>query len=197
MLLASADASIGQRGALADYLEVQPKYERAVEATLGDLLEHVIVDSHSQAHAGFQIVRAEGAGRCGFIVISDRAAAPPPVVAPVPEGCVPLSSVVRVTGPFAAALAAVVGEALITDSLDRAAIVAAHAGVPVVTLDGDVYRGPHVVSGGSHPNPPAFSRPRRGSATCAEGRAGPAGNRRARQANSPASRTPLPWRVRR
>ncbi len=150
MLLASADASIGQRGALADYLDVQPKYERAVEATLGDLLEHVVVDSHSQAHAGFQIVRAEGAGRCGFIVISDRTAVtPPPVVASVPEGCVTLSSVVRVTGPFAAALAAVVGEALITDSLDRAAIVAAHAGVPVVTLDGDVYRGPHVVSGGS------------------------------------------------
>ncbi len=149
MLLASADAAIGQRGALADYLEVPPKYERAVEATLGDLLEHVVVDSHSQAHAGFRIVRAEGAGRCGFIVTSDRAAAPVPPIANVPEGCVTLSSVVRVTGPFAAALSAVVGDALITDSLDRAAIVAAHAGVPVVTLDGDVYRGPHVVSGGS------------------------------------------------
>ncbi len=149
MLLASADASIGQRGALADYLEVQPKYERAVEATLGDLLEHVVVDSHSQAHAGFRIVRAEGAGRCGFIVISDRTAVPAPPLVSVPEGCVTLSSVVRVVGPFSAALAAVVGEALITDSLDRAALVAAHAGVPVVTLDGDVYRGPHVVSGGS------------------------------------------------
>ncbi len=149
MLLASADASIGQRGALADYLEVQPKYERAVEATLGDLLEHVVVDSHSQAHAGFRIVRAEGAGRCGFIVISDRTAVPAPPLVSVPEGCVTLSSVIRVVGPFSAALAAVVGEALITDSLDRAALVAAHAGVPVVTLDGDVYRGPHVVSGGS------------------------------------------------
>ncbi|MBP7776014.1 MAG: chromosome segregation protein SMC [Acidobacteria bacterium] len=149
MLLATADASIGQRGALADYLEVQPKYERAVEATLGDLLEHVVVDSHSQAHTGFRIVRAEGAGRCGFIVISDRAAAPVAAAIPVPEGCVTLSSVVRVVGPLGAALATVVGEALITDSLDRAASVAAHAAVPVVTLDGDVYRGPHVVSGGS------------------------------------------------
>lgn len=149
MLLAGADASIGQRGALADYLEVQPTYERAVEAALGDLLEHVVVDSHAQAHTGFQIVRAEGAGRCGFIVNSDRAAAPPPPLAAVPDGCVTLSSVVRVAGPFSAALAAVVGEALITDTLDRAATVAAHAGVPVVTLDGDVYRGPHVVSGGS------------------------------------------------
>ncbi|MEP7118958.1 MAG: hypothetical protein ABI880_15325, partial [Acidobacteriota bacterium] len=150
MLLASADAAVGQRGALADYLDVQPRYERAVEATLGDLLEHVVVDSHSQAHAGFQLVRREGAGRCGFIVISDRVAAvAPPVAAHVPNGCVTLSSVVRVSGPFAAALRSVVGEALITESLDDAASVAGTAGVPVVTLDGDVYRGAHVVSGGS------------------------------------------------
>jgi len=148
MLLASADAAIGQRGALADYLEVQPKYERAVEATLGDLLEHVVVDSHAQAHAGFQIVRAEGAGRCGFIVTSEPGGAAPKLSA-VPDGCVSLSSVVRISGPWAEALAAVVGDALITDSLDRAAAVAAHATVPVVTLDGDVYRGAHVVSGGS------------------------------------------------
>ena len=150
MLLASADTAVGQRGALADYLEVQPRYERAVEATLGELLEHVVVDSHSQAQAGFQLVRREGAGRCGFIVISDGVAAePPPVVAHVPPGCVTLSSVVRVSGPFAAALRNVVGEALITESLGDAAVLAGAAPVPVVTLEGDVYRGAHVVSGGS------------------------------------------------
>ena len=150
MLLASADAAVGQRGALADYLEVQPRYERAVEATLGDLLEHVVVDSHSQAHAGFQLVRREGAGRCGFVVISDRVAVtPPPAVAHVPQGCVTLSSVVKVAGPFAGALRSVIGEALITESLDDAASLSGSAGLPVVTIDGDVYRGAHVVSGGS------------------------------------------------
>ena len=150
MLLARADASVGQRGALADYVEVPSKYERAVEAVLGDLLEHVVVDSHAQAHAGFQIVRAEGAGRCGFIVISDGLTTPAaPAAIDVPEGCVALADVVKVTGAFAPALRAVVGNALITESLDRAATVAAHAAVPVVTIDGDVYRGAHVVSGGS------------------------------------------------
>ncbi len=150
MLLASADAAVGQRGALADYLEVQPRYERAVEATLGDLLEHVVVDSHTQAHAGFELVRREGAGRCGFIVISDRVTTDaPPTVSHVPHGCVTLSSVVRITGPCAAALRSVVGEALIAESLDDAASLAGGVTVPVVTLEGDVYRGPHVVSGGS------------------------------------------------
>ncbi len=149
MLLASADAAVGQRGALADYLDVEPRYERAVEAALGDLLEHVVVDTHSQAHAGFQLVRREGAGRCGFVVSSGDAAAPPMVAGPVPPGCVTLSSVIRFNGAFAPVLRAVVGEALIVESLDAAAAIAATAGVPVVTIDGDVYRGPHVVSGGS------------------------------------------------
>ncbi len=150
MLLASADAAVGQRGAQADYLAVQPRNERAGEATLGDLLEHVVVDSHTQAHAGVQVVRREGAGRCGVIVSSVGVTAQePPVVSHVPHGCVTLSSVVRVTGPFAAALRSVVGEALITESLDDAASLSGGAGVPVVTLDGDVYRGAHVVSGGS------------------------------------------------
>ena len=149
MLLAGADASVGQRGALADYVEVPSKYERAVEAALGDLLEHVVVDSHAQAHAGLQLVRAQGAGRCGFIVLSDAIAAPAPALAAAPAGAVALSRIVTVTGADARALAGVVGEAFIVESLDQAATVAAHTAVPVVTLDGDVYRGAHVVSGGS------------------------------------------------
>ena len=149
MLLAGAHDAVGQRGALADYLEVDPRYERAVEATLGELLEHVVVDSHAQAHAGLQLVRREGAGRCGFVVINARGAARHPGLAHVPPGCVTLSSVITVTGPFADGIREVLGEALIVPSLDAAASLSETAGVPVVTVDGDVYRSPHAVSGGS------------------------------------------------
>jgi hypothetical protein len=34
---------------VADYLEVDRRYERAVEACLGELLQHVIVERHDQA----------------------------------------------------------------------------------------------------------------------------------------------------
>ena len=71
MLLAGPHDAVGQHGALADYLDVDSRYERAVEAALGDLLQHVVVDDHAQAHAGFALVRSQGAGRCGFIVTGD------------------------------------------------------------------------------------------------------------------------------
>src|SRR6478609_3936207 len=78
-LLAQANGKVGQRGAIADYLEVQAGYERAVEACLGDLLQHVVVERAEHAAAGFQLIRDSGAGRCGFLVT--EAAVAPAVVA--------------------------------------------------------------------------------------------------------------------
>ena len=69
MVLAHANGHVGQQGAVADYLDVQPKYERAIEACLGDLLEHVIVPTHQQAEAGLDLIRQENVGRCGFVVL--------------------------------------------------------------------------------------------------------------------------------
>ena len=67
-VLAQADASVSPRGAVADYLDVDRRYERAVEACLGDLLQYILVDGHEQAAAGLSLVRAGAAGRCGFVV---------------------------------------------------------------------------------------------------------------------------------
>ena len=69
IVLAQANGHVGQQGSVADYLEVEPKYERAVEACLGDLLQHVIVRTHKQAEAGLDMIRQEHAGRCGFVVL--------------------------------------------------------------------------------------------------------------------------------
>src|SRR4029079_9713842 len=42
-VLVQANGKVDQQGALADYLDVEAGYERAVEACLGDLVQHVIV----------------------------------------------------------------------------------------------------------------------------------------------------------
>ena len=68
MVLVSANGKVNQMGALADFIEVEPKYERAVEACLGDLLQHIIVERLEHVSAGLQLIRQENAGRCGFIV---------------------------------------------------------------------------------------------------------------------------------
>ena len=150
-VLAQANGKVGQRGAVADFLDVEAGYERAVEACLGDLLQHIIVERAEQAQAGFELVREQGAGRCGFLIAGEvpgAQVAPAPGV--VPDGLVSLASVVRVNGPYAGAIRRAVGDAWIADSFARAADASRTSPRPVATTAGEVFRGVHVVTGG-HP----------------------------------------------
>ncbi|HUR32426.1 MAG TPA: chromosome segregation protein SMC [Vicinamibacterales bacterium] len=150
-LLAQANGHVSQKGAVADYLEVDAGRERAVEAYLGDLLQHIIVERQDHAFAGFEVLRDASAGRCGFVVIEGQGAAdtdPGPGAAP--SGFVALSSVVRVNGPYGDVLRRAIGEAWLTDSYERAEAAAPSAPCAVVTAEGEVFRGPHLVAGG-HP----------------------------------------------
>ncbi len=176
-VLVQANGTVCQQGAIADYLEVEAGYERAVEACLGDLLQHVVVERPEHAAAGFQVVREAGAGRCSFLVTSAveepkgapsafhvamsvtgdafSVSGPDPSAAggrfqsaPVPAGTVTLSSVVRVNGRFADAIKRAVGDAWIAPSYDAATVASRLTPLPVATLEGDVFRGPHLVSGG-------------------------------------------------
>ena len=55
----------------------------------------------------------------------------------------------RVNGPFAGAIRAAIGDAWIADVVRRRRRrPAGSTPLPVATLDGDVFRGPHLVSGG-------------------------------------------------
>jgi chromosome segregation protein len=156
-VLVQANGKVNQRGAVADYLEVEAGYERAVEACLGDLLEHVVVDRPEHAEAGFQLVREAGAGRCGFLVTACAEApaaigfalpSAPAVPAPLPDGVVSMSSIVRINGPFAGAIRLAMGDAAIARSYDTASVASRLTVMPVATLEGDVFRGAHLVSGG-------------------------------------------------
>jgi chromosome segregation protein len=172
-VLVQANGKVSQQGAIADYLEVEAGYERAVEACLGDLLQHVVVERAEHAAAGFQLVREAGAGRCGFLVTEateepatvgffhgrmsvtgDAGLSGPGAGAAretgrsLPAGVTALSSVVRVNGPFAAAVRQAIGEAGIARSYDGASTASRLTSLPIATLDGDVFRGPHLVSGG-------------------------------------------------
>jgi chromosome segregation protein len=148
-VLAAGDASVSPRGAVADYLDVDRRYERAVEACLGDLLQYILVDGHEQAAAGLALVRAGGAGRCGFVVAGGSAVEPPAPVWSHLTGITAVTDAVTISGPFVAALRAVLGEAYIADTFDQAVAFARVSDSPVATLDGDVLRGAHLVSGGA------------------------------------------------
>src|SRR5262245_20318951 len=147
-LLAQANGHVGQRGAVADFLEVEAGYERAVEACLGDLLQHVIVERAEHAQAGFELVREQRAGRCGFLIVSEASSAPVASPGSMPDGVVALSSVVRASGPYAAAIGSALGEAWIAESFEHAAAASRTVPLPVATRAGELFRGASVVTGG-------------------------------------------------
>jgi chromosome segregation protein len=149
-LLAEANGHVSQRGAVADYLEVEPGFERAVESYLGDLLQYVIVEQPEHASAGFELLRQKQAGRCGFLVARAGMAGETSVEAaqPLTGELRALSSIVRASGPYAASIQQALGDAAIAASYDQAASASTSLSMPIVTLDGDVFRGPHLVVGG-------------------------------------------------
>jgi chromosome segregation protein len=77
-------------GLLADYAEVQEKYEAAIEQFLRDELEYVVVESFDHARAGVALLREEMGGRATFFVDSlqklNIAQGDAGADAPLPEG---------------------------------------------------------------------------------------------------------------
>src|SRR4029079_10063565 len=128
--------------AVADYLEVQRSYERAVDALLGDLLQHVLVETDADVKDALASLAEANAGRCGFVVLQhapqsggDRrgySAAP---------GARSLRDVVRAKGPHGAVVDRLLGDALIVDAIEVARNLAASSDVPVATINGEVFRG--------------------------------------------------------
>jgi chromosome segregation protein len=149
MVLVHANGRVGQQGAVADYLEVDRRYERAVEACLGDLLQHVIVERHDQAAAGLSLVREHDAGRCGFVVIDAGSNGYHPRESVRVPGILAVSDVVRVSGPHAGTILKVLPDAYVADTFDQAVAFSRQTTSPVATPEGDVLRGPHLVSGGA------------------------------------------------
>jgi chromosome segregation protein len=148
-VLVQANGHVGQQGAVADYLEVDSRYERAVEACLGELLQYVIVDRHDQAEAGLSLVREQDAGRCGFVVVDPGSNGYHPREMLRAPGIVPVSDVLRVQGPHAITISKVLPEAYVAESFTQAVAFSHETPAIIATLDGDVLRGPHLVTGGT------------------------------------------------
>ena len=143
-------------GVLADALETDSAYERAVESFLGDRLQAVLVPGPEQALAGVRLLQESQAGRGTFLPLSsartrngcaalkDAAAREPQRV----KGL--LSSLYRVSGPWEAQIRAALPDALVVESLDDAlALQADHGPLACVTLQGETLRGSLVEGGRS------------------------------------------------
>ena len=152
MLLTRANGRVQQMGSVADCLDVEPRYERAVEACLGDLLQYVIVPGTEHALAALQVASDAQVGRCGILVVEpEQAMGDGRQAADHAKGAfglIPIDDVLRIPGPPGPAIRAAIGEAWIADDLETALAAARQVTAPIATRRGEVTRGPHVISGG-------------------------------------------------
>jgi chromosome segregation protein len=109
--------ALGTVGTLADFLEVDGKYESVVDEFLRDELNYVVVKSWEAADAGMTMLQSDVAGRATFLVHADAhttaevgapliADAPAAMGGPaqLPEGVIPLRDCIRVLNGFGASL---------------------------------------------------------------------------------------------
>ena len=146
----TATARLRQFGSLADYLEVERGYERAVEACLGDLLQHVLVP---EPRRGGSRARARARAQRRPLRLPRRrrrrAGRRPRRRRRRPRGSCrwPRSCASPATTPRFVRQA--IGHAWIAAVVrGRPSSASLATDLPVVTPDGDVLRGAHLVYGG-------------------------------------------------
>ncbi len=98
-------------GVLADFLEVDPRYERVVEDFLRDELNFVVVKSWDAADEGLRLLRSDVDGRATFLVHPEDSQAKFSFVAdehahyaPVDDFVLPLKNSIRVLNGFGKSL---------------------------------------------------------------------------------------------
>jgi chromosome segregation protein len=98
-------------GVLADFLEVEPRFERVVEDFLRDELNYIVVKSWDAADEGLRMLRTDVDGRATFLVHPDDAQAKFSFVldeaahcAPPAAQIVPLKHTIRVLNGFGKSL---------------------------------------------------------------------------------------------
>lgn len=143
-------------GVLADYVEVDPAFEKPVEEFLHDELEYVVVENWRQADQGLDFLRTELDGRATFMVHPDKDGngkphLPEPAIGPETGIVARLSDAVRLTNGLtdrAADLLPRVSLCFVAE--DRAAaqrLAMAYPHLHFLLPDGYCYHG-HTLSGG-------------------------------------------------
>ena len=145
-LVLSASAEIEHLGSVADHLEVERGHERAVEASLDELVQYVIVPSSQDAQKGMELARTANAGRCGFVAV-DAAPAESRESPPHPA-LTPLEQLVNVNGVAAQTVRGILGRRWVAPSFGDAAAAARMTTDPIATPDGTVFCGPSIIRGG-------------------------------------------------
>ncbi|CCQ45748.1 chromosome segregation protein SMC [Pseudarthrobacter siccitolerans] len=132
----------GVLGTLAGELTVEPGFETAIAAALGEASEAVLVHDEEAAAAAVQVLKDDDAGRASLLLASPGAASGGQTGSPpsLPEGAAWAAALVRDAGRSAAAVRHLLaGTAVVSDIEAAAQVVSAHPMITAVTRAGDIF----------------------------------------------------------
>ncbi|MDQ0923025.1 chromosome segregation protein [Pseudarthrobacter sp. W1I19] len=139
----------GVLGTLAAELTVEPGFESAIAAALGEASEAVLVRDGETAAAVVQVLKDDDAGRASLLLASAGATSgsgdrPPSL----PEGAVWATSLITNAGAFGPAVGSLLDStAVVADIQAAAAVVSAHPAITAVTRAGDIFTAVSVTGG--------------------------------------------------
>ncbi len=125
----------GVFGTLAELMEVNERYRRAVEVTAGNSLFHYVVDNDDTATKFIEILQKERAGRITFIPLNRVKSKTANV--PKANDAVPMIEKISFDPKYEKAFQQVFGQTIICPNLTIAGQYARSHGVNGVTMDGD------------------------------------------------------------
>jgi chromosome segregation protein len=136
-------------GTLAAELTVEPGFESAIAAALGEASEAVLVQDGETAATVVQVLKDDDAGRAALLLASAGATSgagdrPPSL----PEGAVWAASLITDAGGFGPAVGSLLdGTAVVADIQTAAHVVSAHPAITAVTRAGDIFTAVSVTGG--------------------------------------------------
>ncbi len=138
-------------GLVADVVSTTPEYEKAIEAALGERLQHVVVEDRRKAMDLLDFLRSRMEGRSTFVPVEGAARRGSPAFEGQPGIRTDALSVVRCEDAVRPLIESLLGDVVIAEGLDSARSLAARLGgsCTVVTLDGEVLRSDGSVTGGA------------------------------------------------
>jgi chromosome segregation protein len=135
-------------GLVADVIDVDSRYEQAVEAVLSDKLQYVIVESQEDGKRGVEYLKEKAKGRSSFIPLKDlsqngaRKTNPPPFPF--------LRDLIKVQKDYRPLIDTLLGDTVLLENLEEAIAEWRKNGkdLSFVTPDGDLVDQKGVLSGG-------------------------------------------------
>jgi chromosome segregation protein len=134
-------------GLVADVLQVEPAYEQAVEAVLGDKLQYIIVETQRDGKEAIEYLKGHAKGRSSFVPIKDLSGKEEKGNH---NGFPLLRDLVKVPDPYFLLMDALFGNAALAPDLNQAISAWANNGKDqcLATPEGDVVDRSGILSGG-------------------------------------------------